>query len=142
MGQTIDFIMTDKKPNETWEDLAERRIREAQEAGEFSNLPGFGKPIPGIDDVLDDNWWVKDKLKREQLAALPPILEARLARQRLLESLASLPTLVAVREQVDKVNALIRQAHFSHIAGPSDGVLPLDKEVVVAEWKRIHSDSK
>jgi hypothetical protein len=128
--------MTDERVDETWEDLAERRIREAQEAGEFSNLPGFGRPIPGIDDVLDENWWVKDKLRREQLSALPPVLEARLAKERLLESLAMHPSESAVRDQVDRVNAIIRQAHFSHIAGPGDGVLPLEISSVLAEWSR------
>ena len=38
------------KPKTPWLSLAEHRIREAQAAGEFDNLPGFGKPIPGIDD--------------------------------------------------------------------------------------------
>ena len=35
-----------------WDSLAEQRIREAQASGEFDNLPGFGKPIPGIDEPL------------------------------------------------------------------------------------------
>lgn len=129
--------MTDKKPIESWEDLAERRIREAQVAGEFENLPGFGQPIPGIDEVLDENWWVKAKLRREQIQALPPIMEARLARQRLLESLAELPNLAAVRDRVAALNDQIRRAHFSQIAGPADGVLPLIEEEVIAAWKRV-----
>ena len=29
-----------------WESIAERKIREAMEAGEFDNLPDKGKPIP------------------------------------------------------------------------------------------------
>lgn len=129
--------MTDKRPDETWEDLAERRIREAQEAGEFANLPGFGRPIPGIDDVLDENWWVRDKLKREQLSALPPILEARLARERLLESLDQIASEAGLLERLAAVNQLIRQAHFSHIAGPAEGVLPLDETVVLEQWRRV-----
>ncbi len=127
--------MTDKHPDEDWGDLAERRIREAQTAGEFANLPGFGKPIPGIDEVLDENWWVKDKLKREQITALPPVLEARLARERLLESLQELRAEALVRERVAAVNDLICRAHFSHIAGPADGVQTLDEEAVVATWR-------
>ena len=53
-------------------------IRLAQQSGQFENLPGFGKPIPGIDEELDENWWIRDKLRREQINALPPILQARL----------------------------------------------------------------
>jgi hypothetical protein len=59
------------KPKLPFDTLAEQRIREAQAAGEFDNLPGFGRPIPGIDEPHDELWWVKDKLKREQLSLLP-----------------------------------------------------------------------
>ncbi|MEP2530889.1 DUF1992 domain-containing protein [Shimia sp.] len=31
-------------------DLITRRIREAEEAGEFDNLPGAGKPLPRVND--------------------------------------------------------------------------------------------
>lgn len=51
----------------SWEILAEDRILAAQAAGEFDNLPGFGKPIPDIDEAYDEHWWIKAKLKREQL---------------------------------------------------------------------------
>jgi hypothetical protein len=49
---------------QTW---VERRIREATERGEFDNLPGAGKPIPDLDKPYDELWWVKEKLRREQL---------------------------------------------------------------------------
>src|SRR5262245_21781705 len=133
----MDRSMADKRPKESWEDLAERRIREAQEAGEFNNLPGFGQPIPGIDDELDENWWVKAKLRREQLTLLPPIIEARLARERLLESLRIFSSEAALRERIEAVNQQIQKAHYSHVAGPADGVLPLDVESVLAEWRLL-----
>jgi hypothetical protein len=39
--------------------LVEKQIREAQERGEFDNLPGAGKPLRGIDADRDDpDWWV------------------------------------------------------------------------------------
>ncbi|NHC14921.1 DnaJ family domain-containing protein [Motilibacter deserti] len=52
------------------ESLAERRIREAMERGEFDGLPGAGKPIEGIDGPHDDLWWVKQKVRRERLSEL------------------------------------------------------------------------
>ena len=65
--------MTDRKPAGvgfgTW---VERQIREAAERGEFDNLPGAGKPIADLDKPHDELWWVKDKLRREQLSYLPP----------------------------------------------------------------------
>src|ERR687884_613875 len=38
------------RPLQRWESLAEQRIREAQERGDFEDLPGHGKPLD-----LDDN---------------------------------------------------------------------------------------
>jgi hypothetical protein len=46
------------------ETLPERLIREAMEAGEFDDLPGTGKPLPGAGIPDDDLWWVRDWLKR------------------------------------------------------------------------------
>ena len=37
----------------SWEARVERLIREAQERGEFDNLPGAGKPIEGLDKPHD-----------------------------------------------------------------------------------------
>jgi hypothetical protein len=47
--------------------IADNTIRAAIEAGEFDNLPGFGKPIASIDDPYDPYWWVRQKLRREEL---------------------------------------------------------------------------
>ncbi len=44
--------------------LADRLIREAIEAGEFDDLPGAGKPLPGAGIPDDDLWWVRDWVKR------------------------------------------------------------------------------
>jgi hypothetical protein len=42
--------MTERKPpGMRYEDWIERQIREAQERGAFDDLPGAGKPIPGLD---------------------------------------------------------------------------------------------
>jgi hypothetical protein len=51
--------------------VAENKLRAAIEAGEFDNLPGFGKPSPLIDEPYDAFWWVRRKLQSEQLPAHP-----------------------------------------------------------------------
>lgn len=48
------------------EQLAERLIEEAIEAGEFGDLPGAGKPIPGAGRVDDEYWWVREWVKRNR----------------------------------------------------------------------------
>ena len=37
----------------------ERAIREAQERGEFDDLPGAGKPLADLGDPDDPMWWVR-----------------------------------------------------------------------------------
>ena len=52
------------------EPLVERLIREAVEAGEFDELPGAGKPVPGAGRYDDDLWWVRAWVKRNDLTGL------------------------------------------------------------------------
>jgi hypothetical protein len=47
--------------------IADNKIQAAIEAGEFDNLPGFGKPSPVIDELYDPHWWIRRKLQREHL---------------------------------------------------------------------------
>lgn len=47
------------------ESIVERQIRLAMERGEFSDLPGQGEPIEGLDDGYDPLWWVKRWAERE-----------------------------------------------------------------------------
>jgi hypothetical protein len=60
--------MSDGISRRAVEILADNRIRQAMEEGKFDNLPGFGKPIPDIDEPYDPMWWVKKWMRREQLS--------------------------------------------------------------------------
>jgi len=46
--------------------LAERLIEESIAAGEFEDLPGAGKPLPGAGVTDDELWWVRAWLKRNR----------------------------------------------------------------------------
>jgi hypothetical protein len=48
--------------------IAENRIREAMEQGEFDHLEGTGRPLSDMDSHYDPDWWLKRKLEREQTA--------------------------------------------------------------------------
>ncbi|HEX6985209.1 MAG TPA: DUF1992 domain-containing protein, partial [Planctomycetaceae bacterium] len=117
-----------------WDVIAEERIRAAQAEGRFDDLPGFGRPIPDL-DRRDPNWWIKRKLKAEGLSLLPPVLEAKLARERTLERLAGLPTEAAVRETLTELNEQIGRALVSPLPGPSVTLRPVDVEATVREWR-------
>lgn len=54
------------KPGES---IVERQIRLAMERGEFTDLPGYGKPIEGLEDTYDPLWWVKKWAEREGVTA-------------------------------------------------------------------------
>jgi hypothetical protein len=131
-------VVTERKPAgmrfETW---VERQIREAQERGEFDNLPGTGKPLPGLTGHYDELWWVKQVAQREHLSLLPPLLALRKEAELLLDGLSDLRSEAAVRDEVAAYNARVVDA----IRRPHEGplvALPrrLDADEVVAEWAR------
>jgi hypothetical protein len=67
-----------KPPGVSFESWIDKQIREAEERGDFSNLPGRGEPMPGSPDTTyDELWWVKQKMAREGLSVLPPMLALR-----------------------------------------------------------------
>ena len=45
---------------------ADRLIREAIERGDFDDLKGTGKPIPGAGTRDDEMWWVRSWLERNR----------------------------------------------------------------------------
>ncbi|MCE9527857.1 MAG: DUF1992 domain-containing protein [Planctomycetales bacterium] len=127
--------MSESKKPINWTSVAEDQIRKAQEAGEFENLPGFGQPIPGIDEPYDENWWVKEKLRREQISALPPALEIARDKERTLAAVAKLTSEAEVRRELAALNDRIRRMHFSCTWGPSCTTLPTEIEEFVQQWR-------
>src|SRR5213082_2645921 len=106
-----------KPPGVSWESWVETQIREGQERGDFDNLPGAGRPIPGIDDPPDDLWWVKQFLEREQLSFTPPTLALRKAREDLLDRLGTFRSEEAVRRAVGDLNGKIREINAKPTSG-------------------------
>jgi hypothetical protein len=67
-----------------WESLADRQIREAQERGEFDDLPYHGKPLPRVDDTYAGEMAMGFGILRNHRVA-PPWIEADKEARRLLE---------------------------------------------------------
>ncbi|MET8177267.1 DUF1992 domain-containing protein [Streptomyces sp. NPDC005336] len=128
--------MTERKPPgisfETW---ADRQIREAEERGDFADLPGFGKPLPHLDRPYDEQWWVKEKMRRENLSFLPPTLVLRKEAEDALAAAAEAPSERAVRGILSDVNDKIREAIRRPPPGPPLGLAPFDIDEVVREWR-------
>src|SRR4051812_10165575 len=62
-----------RRPWQSWENLIEERIREAQERGEFANLGGPGKALDLSGDTTDPNWMANRALKNAGF--VPPALD-------------------------------------------------------------------
>ncbi|MGH2690688.1 MAG: DUF1992 domain-containing protein [Actinomycetota bacterium] len=130
--------MTERKPEGVdWETWIERQIRESMERGDFENLPGLGKPIPGLGRADDDElWWVRDKLRREQVSYLPPALEVRKELDDTKDRIAGARSEAEVRRLVAAINERIVYVNSHTITGPPSDLVPLDVDRVLEEWRR------
>ncbi|MGE0434501.1 MAG: DUF1992 domain-containing protein, partial [Planctomycetota bacterium] len=109
--------------------------READERGEFDNLPGKGTPIPDLDQPYDEQWWVRSWMKREGLQWLPDTLQLRLDVERDVGELKRLRSAAAVRDEVEKINERIRFGNRRAVNGPPSDLYVLDPDRVVADWE-------
>ena len=131
--------MTRRKPPGTrWESWIDRQVREAEERGEFDDLPGVGQPIPGLDEPFDELWWVKEKLRREGLSYMAPSVALRKEAHEALEAVSRAETEADVRKIIADINEKIRKANRNTIAGPSLMLVSFDVERVVREWRERH----
>ncbi len=124
------------RPNQHWID---RAIQAAHDAGAFENLPTMGKPIPGMGEVDDENWWLKAYLKREGLSVGPPSLEIRRVVERGLDEIDGMDREDRVRAKVDELNEKIRRSAGATVHGPASTTRPLDTDEVVARWRSRRS---
>jgi Domain of unknown function (DUF1992) len=116
-----------------WVDL---QVRRAIERGEFDDLPGAGKPIPGLGGTHDPDWWAKRLIEREELTGLLPpalalrkedaVLEARLDRE---------TTEAAVRRILTDFNQRVVEARRQLLGGPPVVTPTRDVDQEVAAWR-------
>lgn len=95
------------RPLEFWESLAERRIREAAEQGEFDDLPGSGEPLPGLKGTYDPHWWVKEWVRRTSLEETTE--ELRRTIRAALPRLGANPLSASTIKRVAELNAVIAE---------------------------------
>ena len=131
-------MSTRKPPGEGWESFVERQIREAQERGEFDDLEGAGKPIPDLHRPRDELWWVRKKLKAENLSYIPPTLQIRKELEEARAQIERATSEQQVRRIVSDINERIRIANREALHGPASTVGRLDEEKTVREWRERH----
>jgi hypothetical protein len=119
------------------ESLIDARIRAARENGEFDDLPGAGKPLPGHAQPYDEQWWLKEFVRREGITAeamLPPSIQLARQVERLPEEVRRQPSEQRVRETVAALNREI----LDYQLRPSQPFVPVrrvDVEAMVALWR-------
>jgi hypothetical protein len=123
-----------KLPGVSWETWIDRQIREGMERGDFDGLPGHGKPLRGIDRPRDEMWWVRDKLRREDVSYLPAALVLRKEVEDVRTRIAAAVDEATVREIVAGLNERIVAANSRATAGPPTTQAPLDVEQLVEQW--------
>ncbi|MDX2598955.1 DUF1992 domain-containing protein [Streptomyces caniscabiei] len=128
--------MTERKPpGVSFESFVDKQIRDAEARGDFTALPGAGRPLEGDDTTYDELWWIKRKMAREGMSVLPPTLALRKEAEDALATAAEAPSERVVRKILTEINAKIRDMMFRPPPGPPLGLKPYDVEEAVRQWR-------
>lgn len=113
-------------------------------AGRVRRPARAGRPLPGAGEPYDENWWIRNLVRRENLAgALSPALALRKESEDLNRLVADKPTEESVRAFVEDLNERIREARRTGGTGPMLLLLRThDVEKVVAAWRRARADRR
>jgi hypothetical protein len=111
-------------------------IQQAIRRGDFDNLPGAGKPIPGLTDSYDPDWWIKRKIEREQITGLgPPALTLRTEDAGLDDRLDAVFAEQQVREVLEDFNRRVIEARRQLRGGPPVVTALRDVDAELARWR-------
>ncbi|SDR65250.1 DnaJ family domain-containing protein [Agrococcus carbonis] len=116
--------------------IVDTAIQQAIRRGEFDDLPGTGKPIPGLDRPYDPDWWIKRKIEREQLQGLgPAALTLRVEDAELEQRLDALGSEADARELLEDFNARVVEARRQLLGGPPVITATRDVEAELSAWR-------
>ncbi|WP_438354255.1 DUF1992 domain-containing protein [Microbacterium sp. CJ88] len=129
----------------TWRERAayvETAIQQAIRRGEFDDLPGAGKPIPGLGTSHDPDWWIKRKIETEGLTGLgPPALLLRTEYAELDTRLDELRREGDVREVLEDFNRRVIEARRQLLGGPPVVTPLVDVDARVRGWQERRNAS-
>lgn len=116
--------------------VVETAIQQAMRRGDFDDLPGAGKPIPGLGETHDPDWWIRRKIETEKLTGLgPPALRLRVEDTELDARLDELSREDDVREAVEDFNRRVVEARRQLLGGPPVVTPTRDVEAEVIAWR-------
>lgn len=116
--------------------MIETALQQAIRQGAFDDLPGAGKPIPGLGDHQDPDWWIRRKIETEQLHGLgPAALTLRVENLDLPERLDALSAEREVREVLEDFNTRVIEARRQLLGGPPVVTPTRDIDAEVTAWQ-------
>ncbi|WP_295034853.1 DUF1992 domain-containing protein [uncultured Microbacterium sp.] len=122
---------------ETMPAIVETAIQVAIRQGQFDDLPGAGKPIPGLGAHHDPDWWIRRKIERENLTGLgPPALMLRVEDRELDAHLDGLRREADVRAVLEDFNRRVIEARRQLLGGPPVVTRPRDVDAEIAAWRQ------
>jgi hypothetical protein len=114
---------------------AEYLIRDAMAQGKFDNLKYAGKPIPGLGEAYDPDWWVKGLIQRENLTGMgPKAILLRTEDAELDSKLDAQYSEKQVRDIVQDFNKRVVDARRQLQGGPPVITKTRDVEAELARW--------
>lgn len=114
----------------------ETAIQQAIRRGDFDGLPGAGKPLAGLGDTHDPDWWIRRKIASEQITGLgPPALTLRVEHSEMAERLDTLRREDEVRDAVEDFNRRVIEARRQLLGGPPVVTPTHDVDAEVSAWR-------
>jgi len=114
---------------------ADYLIRDAMAQGKFDNLKYAGKPIPGLGEGYDPDWWVKGLIQRENITGLgPQAILLRTEDAGLDARLDAQYSEKQVRDIVEDFNARVIDARRQLQGGPPVVTKTRDADVELQRW--------
>lgn len=113
----------------------ETAIQQAIRRGDFDDLPGAGKPLEGLGDYHDPDWWIRRKIQNERLTGLgPAALMLRTEDAEFTQTLDALTRDADVRAHVEDFNRRVIEARRQLQGGPPVVTATRDVDAEVAAW--------
>jgi len=117
-----------ERGKQAWVDAMVRQITDEVTA---TDLPGKGQPIPDIDEPYKTDWWIRKKLRRENISVETPALKLRREIEKRLATATQRTCEQTCRSELEAINVLIREGNRSITSGPPLNLAVIDVETAM-----------